>query len=241
MPKSKPHGKHFIRSVLLDAFDKEQKLKFIDFGVGRGTYSNLLRDVFPESSWTGVEIYEPYIDQFNLEEKYDEVININMLEIDPTLLDFDIAFLGDVLEHCTKNEAIQFLGMIERHIPLLIISLPLGYRPQGEFEGNPYEVHKKDNWLHDEALLAFDSCILSYVEENTGVYFLCYGQQEIESKIIYAVLGIQQQEEFNGVIEVNDRSFFSKKSRFLKSRIIYLLSRIARPLKKGIEKIICVK
>ena len=60
-PKSKPHGKHFIRSVLLDAFDKEQKLKFIDFGVGRGTYSNLLRDVFPESSWTGVEIYEPYI------------------------------------------------------------------------------------------------------------------------------------------------------------------------------------
>ena len=92
MPTSKASGKGFIKSVLVSALDREKEIRFIDFGVGRGTYSNLLRNEFPESKWTGVEVYEPYIERFDLKEKYDEIIIDDMLDIDVGPLSFDVGF-----------------------------------------------------------------------------------------------------------------------------------------------------
>ena len=71
---------------------------------------------------------------------------------------------------------------------------------------------KKNNWIHDEALLAFGSCVLSYIEKDTGVDILCYGQPEYMTELMRATLKAQQKNEISEILKVNNRNFLSKKS-----------------------------
>ena len=236
MPTSKASGKGFIKSVLVSVLDREKEIRFIDFGVGRGTYSNLLRNEFPESKWIGVEAYEPYIERFGLKEKYDEIIIDDMLDIDVGPPSFDIAFLGDVLEHCTKSESIAFLGKLGCSIPLIVVSLPLGYRPQGMVHGNPYETHKKDNWIHAEALLAFDSCVLSYVEEESGIYFLSSGCPCLQD-LTRSAIEVHQALAGVGILELTTKNLPNRLFRFIVGKLLYISYRVARYGRKEWRKV----
>ena len=140
MPTSKGSGKVFVKGVITEVFDSENEIRIIDFGVGRGTYSNLLKPAFPQSHWTGVEAYKPYVEKYNLEKKYSELIIGDMLDLDFAQQSFDIAFAGDVLEHCTKTEAIEFINRLCPVARLIVVSLPLGYRPQGVVEQKGHSI-----------------------------------------------------------------------------------------------------
>lgn len=202
MPFSSNHGKAFIENLLqkIKKYDvslliKSSPYKILDVGVGSGTYSNLYRSLIP-GQWTGVEIWEPYIEKYQLKEKYDVLIQDDIRKINNEY--YDIVFLGDVVEHMTKEDAIQVVTKLVETCKYVFISLPIGFYPQGEYDSNPYEAHIKDNWSHEEAMEAFGKhVVVSTLDEEIGVYVLSKDKQSafnvLSPKI--AVYGIFKDEE----------------------------------------------
>ena len=89
MPISSYSGKRFICEIVNNL--KHEKL--LDIGCGSGTYAKL----FPNSKWTGVEVWAPYVEKFKLQELYSNLEIIDARQW-ATTEQFDIAFAGDVLE-----------------------------------------------------------------------------------------------------------------------------------------------
>lgn len=152
MPASSFIGKKTTKNWFLRRNDIK---KIIDIGCGEGTYWNLLEKDTKDKNiykWIGVDVWEPYIDRFQLFSKYDDVIIGDVREI--ALPDGDCYIFGDVLEHMTKEEAKKVIASIpkDKH---LIISIPLGEYIQGAIEGNPYEEHKS-YWNYEEVYALAD-------------------------------------------------------------------------------------
>ena len=129
MPFSSNSGKQFIASLNLKAD------KVLDVGAGSGTYRELLNF---GTHWTALEIWEPYVHQYKLAQKYDEVILADARSFE-FANKYDLCILGDVLEHMTEDEAKTVLSRARKACQTVIVSIPLGHYPQGEYEGNPYE------------------------------------------------------------------------------------------------------
>jgi len=76
----------------------------------------------------------------------------------------------------TKDEAISLVDNILNNAKVLIISIPIVHMPQDAYEGNPFEIHVKDNWSHEEILATWPSKIKrSYIKSRKailGVYWL---------------------------------------------------------------------
>lgn len=154
--------------------------RVLDIGCGSGTYPRLIKQEFDlcnDAEWVGVEAWAPYIVEFNLESLYDRVINCDARKLDwNSIGQFDAAIAGDVLEHMTKEEAIELVEQILDHCRTLIISIPIRYMPQDDIEGNPYEVHVKPDWSHDEVVDTWDRYIKHVyrksVKSKLAVYWL---------------------------------------------------------------------
>ena len=99
MPYSSHEGKGFVR----DWFRDKDIDHVIDIGPGAGTYFDLLQNVVRAGWWTAIEIWAPYVTQFGLKEKYNEVIVADALWVDWDRLGRpDLVILGDVLEHIVE-------------------------------------------------------------------------------------------------------------------------------------------
>lgn len=152
----------------------------IDIGAGSGTYVKLIKeefDICKNSSWTAIEAWEPYIKKFDLESLYDQVINSDARTLDWNILGkFSVAIAGDVLEHMTKMEAVKLVDDVTAHCKTLIISIPIIYMPQDEINGNPFEVHVKPDWSHDEVIETWKNKIKKFYRKSPkskiGVYWL---------------------------------------------------------------------
>ena len=130
--------------------------RVLDIGAGSGTYAKLIKqefDLCKHAEWTAVEAWADYVEKFELASLYDRVINQDVRTLDwSSLGHFSVAIAGDVLEHMTKQQAIDLVDNILKHADTLIVSIPIVYMPQDELEGNPYEVHVKPDWSHDEVM-----------------------------------------------------------------------------------------
>jgi len=181
MPTSKAWGKAWIDAIYVRLPDVARVL---DVGVGRGTYSMRLRDARPGVEWIGVEAWEPYVDEFSLREKYDELLVADARTLDwDTLGRFDVVFMGDVLEHMTKGQAVALATRGLASGAVVLVSIPVLVTPQGAFGGNPYEVHVKADWSHEEALLSFPSVRAFYVERLNGVYVLAEDPERLRAAV----------------------------------------------------------
>ena len=187
MPYSSISGKAFTARLLHNLSLRYTFKTILDIGVGSGTYSNLYRNRlnpytnFLHEIWTGVEVWKPYIEMFDLGSKYDHLI----LEDVRTVFDdggglvtehrqrfsYDLAFIGDVLEHMTKDEAVTLFAQVTSCSKYTIISIPIVHYPQDEYLGNPYEKHVKDDWSHDEVVQTFGEPATYIVDGEIGVYF----------------------------------------------------------------------
>ncbi len=196
MPHSKKAGKATIVEWVeqLKVQGKLTHKAALDIGVGEGAYLNCLKhkyqaggdkyqtlkqnweiDAGPlsEHRWTGVEVWEPYIDKFDLRSKYDTILNEDVRKLDYNKLGpFDVAVAGDVLEHMTKEDAVQVVEQILRISTYLFISIPIIHYPQQPVHGNPYEAHIKDDWSHGEMMETFPQIIEHKVGRRVGVYML---------------------------------------------------------------------
>jgi hypothetical protein len=181
MPKSSRSGKQAIIDWITQLTDIKTVL---DVGAGKGTYKRLcdgfivykdiqpLSPIFTDAEWTAVEVWEPYIKEYELEYLYDKVINSDARLVQKSLDNYDLAFAGDVLEHMTKDDAIRLVKTLSKKCKILIISIPLGYHPQGEHNSNPFEVHIKDDWTHQEFISTFPDIKKFSVDDDIGVYWI---------------------------------------------------------------------
>jgi 2-polyprenyl-3-methyl-5-hydroxy-6-metoxy-1,4-benzoquinol methylase len=155
MPASNPETKPWIAEHIL----KIQPTTVLDVGAGKGLYLNLVRDILGKENVkvTGVEIWEDYIKFFMLKMRYDKLIQADVREMDD--FNYDLVILGDVLEHMSKEEAINLWNKCSKQSKYAIISIPIIDHPQEAINDNPYEIHVKEDWTTQEVLDSFPGII----------------------------------------------------------------------------------
>lgn len=185
MPYSSESGKDHIRRVV----ERVRNERILDIGCGSGTYAKM----FPEAHFVGVEVWEPYVEQFGLNELYETIVIADARSVNYSRFGrFDIAFLGDVLEHMPKEDAKKLFDQVRSIASTVIVSIPIGYYPQEEFQGNPYEAHVTDNWSVDDVIDTFGPTSWDVVDKDIGVFV--WSDQNVRLKIcVYAISKNEEQ------------------------------------------------
>jgi hypothetical protein len=141
MPSSYSTFRRETRDYILQRFDPAVT-RVIDVGPGEGTYAQLL----PEFKLDCVEVYEPYVERFNLKSRYNEVFIKNVKDFDFT--GYDLAILGDVLEHLSVPDAFLVLAKLAMLRMGGVVQVPF-LLEQGSWEGNDYEAHLQPDLNHE--------------------------------------------------------------------------------------------
>ena len=177
MPFSSENGKRYIKDIV----SRVPHGKILDIGCGCGTYAKM----FPHADLTGVEIWQPYVEKYGLENLYGKLI---IADATTWTSDdhYDVAFAGDVLEHMSVDDAQKLMGHLKGCADTVVVSIPIGYYPQGEFDENPHEAHVTDNWTDEEVRRVFGEPTLSHIDGEIGVYI--WSKHSIKLKIaVYAI------------------------------------------------------
>ena len=140
MPRSHPEG----RDWTVDRIAATTTPIVFDVGCGEGTYSDLARGWRADAIWIGVEVWEPYVDQFDLWRKYDVVVTKDLRELILPQAPF-VLLAGDVIEHMPRFDAVDFLQHAkDRGAQHIMVSVPIIDYPQHHHD-NPFEDHL-DQW-----------------------------------------------------------------------------------------------
>ena len=151
MPISRPDP---LPRLLNFIWEKDPK-SILDIGIGFGAMGVLFRQIC-DIRWGRVQHWETIIHGIEIHDKYLNPIwqyAYNLVRIGeaieqlPTMdKDYDLVFLGDVLEHLEKDRAKKLLDMcIEKAKKWVIITTPAEFHSNEEEArrfGNPYEEHK---------------------------------------------------------------------------------------------------
>lgn len=173
MPSSSQYGKIYTALMVKKLGEVGLIRSVLDGGCGEGTYHHLLAPMLPQAVWTGIEIWEPYVTQFQLQRLYHRLIRSDLRQVDfASLGRVDLAIFGDVLEHMTKAEAQTVIAGAMNIASYVMISIPVVPYPQGEENGNPHEAHVKDDWVHSEVMASFPGITAFLIHDHIGVYFL---------------------------------------------------------------------
>ena len=155
MPDSNPETKPWIAEHIA----KIKPKTVLDVGAGKGLYLNLLYGVLGKENVhvTAVEVWEDYIQFFMLKMRYDVLIKKDVRKMND--FKYDLVILGDVLEHMSKEDAIELWDKISKQAKYAVISIPIIHHPQEAVNGNPYEVHVKEDWSTQEVLDSFSGIV----------------------------------------------------------------------------------
>ena len=148
MPTSHSQGK----DIALSWYREIDPRTVTDVGAGSGTYAKLMRtdpDAEMRRLWTAVEVWEPYVDEFNLTELYDMVFADNAHDVGIGMFASDLVIFGDVLEHMTRAEAQALLAKAQSVAANIIVSIPVLHLDQDDVNGNPFERHI-DHWSYED-------------------------------------------------------------------------------------------
>lgn len=162
--------KWFFTNVSLDK-------RVLDVGPGIGTYSDLLREAGYKID--AVEIYQPYLDKYNLLSKYDNVYIEDILNFD--ISGYDVIILGDVLEHIPLKEAQELIIKIKQGGKQCLVAVPY-MMPQGEHEGNIHETHHQDDFSPENMKTRYPLLNPLY----TNVYYGYYTLPQKKAYVLYA-------------------------------------------------------
>lgn len=164
-------NKHIIREWLIK--NREEFKRVLDIGAGVGTYALMGR--FPEQHWVAVEVFEPYVEMFNLHGKYDEVF-VEDIRGATLLNDYNLIIAADMLEHMKKAEAKDVIANILEHAQQVLLCVPVVHHDQhAGAEGNEFETHV-DHWDAEEMRLYLGDKIISETVGDVAAYFLVQGE-----------------------------------------------------------------
>ena len=165
MPISSTEGKaefvQFITDLKPDSI--------LDIGAGKGIYGTLARIAHEVPVIDAVEVWQPYIDEYNLKDLYNNVYNLDARDVDDFA--YNVVIFGDVLEHMTKDEAVALWDKCSKEADYGIISIPIVHYPQGHIHDNPYEEHVKDDWTLQEVFNSFHSIYMLRAYDVVGVFY----------------------------------------------------------------------
>lgn len=160
MPSSSARGVPFVKSKLKGLGIKT----VLDVGCGAGKL--LRRYKQPGQRWVGIEIWEPYVERYRLRRQYDKIIVADARQLTLKPNSFDLAFAGDVLEHMTEAEAVTLFARLRQAARYCVISIPMGWYPQGTVYGNVHETHITNNWTPErvaEAFGPYEDCAITSI------------------------------------------------------------------------------
>jgi 2-polyprenyl-3-methyl-5-hydroxy-6-metoxy-1,4-benzoquinol methylase len=148
----------------------------LDVGAGQGVYLDLIRQGLGNGvTVNAVEVWQPYIDQFDLENRYDKLFAMDVRDL--TNFAYDLVILGDVLEHMSENSAVELWDRISQQARHAIISIPIIHYHQDAINGNPYEVHVEEDWNTERVLKTFKGIIEHKEFPVTGVFIAKFDNQ----------------------------------------------------------------
>ena len=160
-PENKPWAKEKIIEI--------NPSTVLDVGAGQGTYLNLIRDGLGQNVIVdAIEVWDPYIKEFNLVQRYNQVFCVDVRKA--TKFDYDLVILGDILEHMTEDEAVQLWHNISLQAKYALISIPIIHYHQDAINGNPYEVHVEEDWTVERVLNKFHNIIEHKEFAVTGTF-----------------------------------------------------------------------
>jgi predicted TPR repeat methyltransferase len=159
-------------------FVQENNIKrVLDVGTGRGTYSDLLREHV--DFILGVEIWEPYIEEFNLHSKYDKLVNDDIRTWPSFFYEgYDLVIFGDVLEHMTSHES-RVVWTKASSAKFGLISVPIVHYPQGEQFGNPYEEHVQEHMHPEDIRKFYGPFVFDKEYEITGTFIRDFSRNRL--------------------------------------------------------------
>lgn len=163
MPNSYGYFKPEVGIYLRYNFPKTATV--LDVGAGSGTYYNLLSDYFKDMS--AVEVFAPYISQYDLKSKYKKVFNKDIVGFEYEF--YDIIIFGDIIEHLSVEDARDVLEYAKDRCKEMIVAVPYQY-VQGEILGNIYEIHKQSDLTPSLVLERYPFLELLYGNEQYGYY-----------------------------------------------------------------------
>ena len=179
MPNSYTFFKNEVRDWMIQNVPTDKKL--LDVGPGQGTYSALLRELGYKMD--AIEIWEPYVNEYNLREKYEnvhlgDIINFNFEE-------YDFIILGDVLEHLTTEDAQNLINRINSLKKECLVAIPYQMEQDGEEYGNIYETHLQPDLTHDVMKQRYPDLVPIFTNQYYGYYVMLNRMVE-KAYVLYA-------------------------------------------------------
>lgn len=169
MPFSTGLYKEKVLSHIKNNIDPTYKI--LDVGPGCGVYGLGL----DEYNIDAVEIFEPYIEKYKLNEIYKNVYNENILNFDWTPYDYII--FGDVLEHIDPIQAQKLIKDITQAGKKCLVAVPYSFE-QGESYGNQYETHLQPDLTREIMLTRYPELTLLIGNEGYG-YYINYNMKKL--------------------------------------------------------------
>jgi autotransporter strand-loop-strand O-heptosyltransferase len=220
MPNSYSFFKSDIKQWFIDNIPTSKRI--LDVGPGQGTYSDLLKDLGYRID--AVEVWAPYVDEFNLRAKYDNVYIKDICEFD--IKDYDFIILGDVLEHLSTEDAQRLIKNIHFLEIQCLVAIPYMMPQDGDEYGNKYETHHQPDLTPDVMADRYPSLVKLYDNQWYGYYiikeekwekaYVLYGTESYKSTIQACIDSIKNvsdvpiivymlnsETEINGAITIN--------------------------------------
>ncbi len=150
--------KDFIKKIyklIFDDYQTELEKAVADcetlLDVGCGSNSPI-RAFSAKLYCVGVDAFAPSIEKSKALNIHNEYKQTDILNIDKVFEpeSFDCVLASDVIEHLDKEDGYKLMEKMEKIAKKkVIIFTPNGFLPQGEYDDNPWQVHKS-GWEVDE-------------------------------------------------------------------------------------------
>ena len=163
MPYSYDYFKVDVVNHIIKKFPHTTKI--LDVGAGSGKYGSMLRYNFNHID--AIEIFEPYIDHFNLKSIYNNVYNANIMDFDIDMYNYII--MGDIIEHLSVEDAHNLLSKIHFYNKQCLVAVPYKME-QGEVYDKIYETHLQPDLTQENFLFRYPMMKPLYMNESYGYY-----------------------------------------------------------------------
>ena len=163
-----PGSYDFFNNEVKQFVEARNPKRILDVGPGEGKYGKMFKVVGRDIE--AVEIFAPYVTQYNLTKLYDRVHIQDIRTFWCTWEQYDIAILGDVLEHLVVKDAEKLLEFFtKKNIPILVL-IPYSY-VQGISHGNEHEVHEQSDLTEELFHQRYPGFIKLASNKYQGVFF----------------------------------------------------------------------